>query len=201
MTIKVLISEDHELYRDGLRLLLQDAFGDIVVLESSDFDTTKFLLSDHSDIDFVLFDINIPGTTGLLGLTEIKQRYPTLPVIVVSTVDYRASIQQMLQLGADGYIAKTTPKAVMIKAFQDIMAGEHVVISDNTPGDGIDVSPRQLDILQCLATGMPNKEIAVQLTIVSSTVREHVSDLLKIFDCENRTQLVLRARQLGFILD
>jgi len=201
MTIKVLVSEDHELYRDGLQLLLQETFFGVEIIESGDFATTKNLLTTHPDIALVLFDIHIPGTSGLEGLKEIKLLYPALPLVVVSTIDRQASIEQMLQLGADGFIAKTSSKTVMVQALQDIMKGERVIISGQEKTETIVLSPRQLDILKYLSLGMPNKDIASTLKITHATVREHVSAILTLFACENRTQAVLKARQLGFILD
>lgn len=201
MNTKVLISEDHELYRDGLRLLLNETLPDVQVLESGDFATTRAILAAHPDIAFVLFDIHIPGTTGLDGLKEIKAGYPALPLVVVSTIDQQASIRQMLQLGADGFIAKTSSRATMMHALKDIMEGEMVIISGQDNDNPVELSPRQIDTLALLAQGLPNKEIAAHLNISPATVREYVSDILGIFNCDNRTQVVLRARQLGFILD
>ncbi len=201
MTIKVLVSEDHELYRDGLGLLLREAFFGVQIIESGDFATTKNCLTDHQDIALVLFDIHIPGTSGLEGLKEVKALYPALPLVVVSTIDRQASIEQMLQLGADGFIAKTSSKTVMVQALQDIMKGERVIISGQENTETIVLSPRQLDVLKYLSLGMPNKDIASTLKITHATVREHVSAILALFSCENRTQVVLKARRLGFILD
>lgn len=201
MTAKVLITEDHALYRDGLRLLLRDTFPDIQVIEAGDFAAAKVALATHQDIALVLFDIHLPGTTGLNGLREIKACYPALPLVVISTVDHHASIQQMLQLGADSFIAKTSTKATMIKALRDIMDGEMVIVGGQEHTGHVMLSPRQLATLELLSLGLPNKEIAAQLNISPATVREYVSDLLGLFDCDNRTQAVLKARQLGFILD
>ena len=201
MTIKILITEDHELYRDGLRLLLQELLPEIQVIEAGDFPATKAALAAHPDIALVLFDIHIPGTRGLDGLKEIKAGHPALPVVVISTVDRRASIQQMLQAGADGFIAKTSTKATLVKALQDIMEGEMVIIGGQDIAEPVTLSPRQFATLELLASGLPNKEIAAQLNISPATAREHVSDLLGLFDCDNRTQAVLKARRLGFILD
>lgn len=200
MTVKILITEDHELYRDALSLLLQEAFPGVQVIESGDFPTTLTMLEEHQDIALVLFDIHIPGTSGLDGLKQVKSSYPALPLVVISTVDYQASIQQMLQLGADGFIAKTSSKNVMISALRDVMEGEVVIISGRDNAEVVALSPRQIDTLELLALGLPNKEIAAKLNIAPTTVREYVSDILGLFKCDNRTQAVLKARQLGFIL-
>lgn len=201
MSLKVLITEDHALYRDGLYLLLLEVFPDVQIFEAGDFDSALVILAKHPDIDLLLLDIHIPGTSGLNGLKEVKTRYPALPLVVVSTVDHHASIQQMLSFGADGFIAKTSGKATMLKALRDVMDGELVVVGGQNNNGPTALSPRQLTTLELLSLGLPNKEIAAQLNISPATVRDHVSDLLKLFDCDNRTQAVLKARQLGFILD
>jgi len=177
------------------------AFPGVQVIESGDFPTTVSLLEAHPDVALVLFDIHIPGTSGLNGLKEIKVRYPALPLVVVSAVDYQASIQQMLQLGADGFIAKTSSRALMVSALRDAMEGEVVILSGRDNDDVVALSPRQIHTLELLAQGLPNKEIAARLNIAPTTVREYVSDILGLFKCENRTQAVLKARQLGFILN
>ncbi|TLM78578.1 response regulator [Microbulbifer harenosus] len=201
MSFKVLITEDHALYRDGLYLLLLEAFPAVQIFEAGDFGSTLTTLAKHPDIDLLLLDIHIPGTSGLNGLKELKARHPALPLIVVSTVDHHASIQQMLRYGADGFIAKTSGKATMLKALRDVMDGEVVVVGGQNNNGPMALSPRQVTTLELLSLGLPNKEIAAQLNISPATVREYVSDLLKLFDCDNRTQAVLKARQLGFILD
>lgn len=198
--VKILLSEDHELYRDGVRMLLHDTFPDIQVLESDNFLKAKTILAEHQDIALVLFDIHMPGTSGLDGLKDIKASYPALPLVVVSTVDQQASIQQMLKLGADGFISKTSSKAVMIQALRDVMNGEMVVINGRDGNDFISLSPRQMDTLALLSKGLSNKEIAIKLNISVGTVRDHVSDILHLFGCDNRTQLVLKACELGYIL-
>ena len=201
MTIKILVSEDHALYRDGLRLLLQQIFTNVHIMESGDFETTRALLAAHQDIALVLLDILMPGTSGLEGLKEIKDRYPALPLVVISTVDQQASIRRILQLGADGFIAKTSSKDTMLKALKDVMEGELVVISDQGHTQPVTLSPRQVDTLELLAQGLPNKTIAARLHISPATVREYVSDILELFGSDNRTQAVLKARQMGFVLD
>ncbi|WP_430461071.1 response regulator [Thalassolituus sp. LLYu03] len=201
MTLKVLIAEDHELYRDGLRLLLQQAFADIQIIEAGDFSAVKAALLQHPDLALVLLDIQMPGTSGLSGLEDIKRRYPALPTVIVSTVDQYASIRQMLHSGADGFIAKTSSKDTMLQALMDIMAGDLVIITDNASQQPVTLSPRQIDILKLLVQGLSNKEMASTLDISAATVREHVSAILLLLDSSNRTQAALKARQLGFILD
>ncbi len=200
MTLKVLVIEDHELYREGLELLLNEVIPGVHLVSAADFPGARQALATHADIALILLDIQIPGTTGLEGLEAIKNAYPALPLVVVSSVNHYASIQQMLNLGADGFIAKSCSKATMLQALQDVLNGEKVIVGEQAAADVLSLSPRQLTTLELMALGLSNKEIAAQLHISPATVREYVSDLLLIFSCENRTQAVLKARSLGFIL-
>lgn len=200
MTLKVLVIEDHELYREGLELLLNEVIPGVHLVSAADFPGARQALATHADIALILLDIQIPGTTGLEGLEAIKNAYPALPLVVVSSVNHYASIQQMLHLGADGFIAKSCSKATMLQALQDVLNGEKVIVGEQAAADVLSLSPRQLTTLELMALGLSNKEIAAQLHISPATVREYVSDLLLIFSCENRTQAVLKARSLGFIL-
>lgn len=200
MTLKVLVIEDHELYREGLELLLKEVIPGVQLVAAADFPNARLALANHADIALILLDIQIPGTTGLEGLEAIKNAYPALPLVVISSVNHYASIRQMLNLGADGFIAKSSSKATMIQALHDVLNGEKVIVGEQAAADVISLSPRQLTILELMALGLSNKEIAAQLHISPATVREYVSDLLFLFSCDNRTQAVLKARSLGFIL-
>ena len=199
--LKVLVSEDHALFRDGMNLLLREAFNHIELIEACNFSTTKALLKEHSDINLVLLDIQMPGTSGLEGLKTIKEMYPILPVVVVSTVDRHASVQQMMSLGADGFITKTSSREVMINALRDVMAGERVIISEHDDTNSATLSLRQKDIVDLLDNGLSNKEIAVRLKISPSTVRDHISEISRLFKCENRTELAVKMRRLGYVID
>ncbi|MAK90077.1 MAG: DNA-binding response regulator [Oceanospirillaceae bacterium] len=201
MTVKVLVSDDHELYRDGLRRLLQEAIADIEILEADSFPSTQQALFKHNDVSLLLLDIHMPGTRGLEGLKQIKADYPVLPLIVVSSEDQQASIRQMLELGADGFISKTSSKAIMIAGVKKFMAGEQVIITGEEQTEALILSPRQIDTLELMAKGLSNKEIAEKLGISPATVREYVSDILALFQSTNRTQAALKARQAGYILD
>lgn len=199
--MKILISEDHELFRDGLVSLLKDVFDSLEIIESPDFCTTQTLLHQHQDIDLLLFDICLPGTTGLEGLKQVKQTFPVLPLVVISTVNQQASIQNMIQLGADGFISKTSARKQIIQGLKDVLKGEKIIVSEDPGQAVINLSPRQKDIIEHLDQGLSNKEIAGKLNLSSTTVRDYVSDIFRLFCCDNRTQLAMQVRKLGYIID
>lgn len=199
--MKILIADDHELYRDGLCRLMTETLGHVEVLQADCLLETQKQLHQHPDTALLLLDIHMPDTHGLDGLQAIKQAYPILPLVVVSSVDYHASIDDMLALGADGFISKASPKSAMMKALKDIVDGERVVLSEQRADNFIKVTARQSDILEVLVEGASNKEIAQKLNISASTVRDYISEILYLFNCENRTQLVLKVKKMGYFLD
>ncbi|MBX2846826.1 MAG: response regulator transcription factor [Acidiferrobacterales bacterium] len=198
---KVLIAEDHELYRDGLTLLIKELLDDVHVSSTADYPSTLQCLSEIRDISLLLLDICMPGSRNLDGLKTIRQRYPTLIIVVISTLDFGASIRQMIDLGANGFIAKSTSKNVMKQAISDILNGEIVVISEKEGSDLIYLSVKQRATLKCLAEGLSNKEIASRLGISPLTAKEYVSSVLERLNAKNRTQAVLFAQRQGLLLD
>ena len=201
MPKKILITEDHDLYRDGLKSLITSMYSKLEILEAADYSSTLEHLKNHKDIYFLLLDIKIPGTQGLDAIKNIRKRFPTLTIIIVSVVDFHESIDHMLALGANGFISKTTAKDNMIRAIKAILAGEQIVISEHDIRERIELSPRQTDTLRLMVEGKPNKEIAEFLGISNATVREHVSHIFRQLDVKNRTQAVLLAKKRGFFLD
>ena len=201
MNRKILITEDHQLYRDGMRLLIESTFEGSQILEAGDYPAALAHLNAHADLYFLLLDIKIPGTQGLEGLKEIRKKFPTLTIIVVSTLDFCESIDQILLNGANGFITKTASKEEMLNAIHAVLAGEIVVVSDNDLEKKIDLSKRQIETLGFLIKGKSNKEIAAEMGVSHATVREHVSNILELLKAENRTHAALIAKKHGFFFD
>jgi DNA-binding NarL/FixJ family response regulator len=199
--LKIVIAEDHDLYRDGLRLLVQDLDGQVEVLEAADFPSTLKHLNAHLDVSLLLLDIKLPGTQELDGLKEIRQTFPLLPIVVISTLDLSASVRNMLRAGANGFIAKSMAKEKMLSALKSVLSGELVVLTENPGEELVEFSPRQMETLRLLAKGYSNKTIANILGITPTTVREYISIIMQQLDVENRVQAVIEAKNRGFILD
>ena len=199
---KILIAEDHELFSDGIQLLLQQTFPTSQIEIADNYPRALQLLKEDDHIDLLLLDIKLPGTSALNGLKEIKQTFATLTIIVISALDLNMNIQQILDLGANGFIAKSTCKQDMKQAILDILDGDLVVKSDadNATSNVMRLSDRQLATLTYLAEGKTNKEIAAALNIMPSTAKEHVSKILSQLGAENRTQAVLNAQRIGLLI-
>ena len=157
--------------------------------------------------DLLLVDLNMPGMNGLDGLRRLRQRFPSLAVIVASGQDDPATIRGALATGINGFVPKSDSPALLLQALSTVRAGG-VYIPARTLGDfqngqpppTIDSSgltPRQLDVLRLLLKGEPNKLIARQLGLTEGTVKVHIAAILRVLQVRNRTEAVVRARELG----
>ena len=198
---KVLIAEDHELYRDGLKLLFEEINREAHIYLAGNFPDALTTLLREPDIALVMLDIRMPGTQDLDGLKEIRSRFPTLTIIVVSTLDFDTSTRQMIDAGANGFIAKSTPKQSMKRAIAEVLDGNIVIESEREGTDFIDLSQQQLATLRYLAEGLSNKEIANRLGVSPLTAKEYVSKVIERLDAANRTQAVLIAQKHGLLID
>ena len=198
---KVLIAEDHELYRDGLKLLFEEINPETHIYLAGNFPDALTILLREPDIALVMLDIRMPGTQDLDGLKEIRSRFPTLTIIVVSTLDFDTSTRQMIDAGANGFIAKSTPKQSMKRAIAEVLDGNIVIESEREGTDFIDLSQQQLATLRYLAEGLSNKEIANRLGVSPLTAKEYVSKVIERLDAANRTQAVLIAQKHGLLID
>lgn len=201
MVHKVLVSDDHDLYRDGMISLVLQVAPQAEVLQAENFFDTKKILSNHPDISLVILDLHMPGAEGLKTLKEIKDKNPLLTVLVVSSQDLAVRVQKILDTGADGFIAKTISRENMLEALKQVLNGEYVVLSEELTSQISVLTPRQQTILECIAAGKANKEIATFLGITDSTVREHVSMLFKSLKVSNRVQAVNKAKRMGYVVD
>lgn len=197
---KALIAEDHELYQEGLSLLLGNMIQSVKLYKAADYPKTLSLLNEHPEIDLVLLDLKLPGTQNLDGLKELRQRFPTLTIVVISTLDFQIGIREVMKLGANGFIAKSTSIQDMKSAIGRILDGELVVKTEENISDEVVLSVRQGETLQLIAQGLSNKEIAQNLDISTATAKEHVSNLFERLGVANRTEAVSKAQQLGLLL-
>ena len=198
--IKAIIAEDHELYQEGLTLLLSEVLQDVKIYKASDYPKARALLDRHVDIDLVLLDLKLPGTDELNGLKDIRQCFPTLTIVVISTLDFKVGIRNIMQLGANGFIAKSTPIKEMKEAIERILNGELVVKTESGGEEPIVLSQRQIETLKLIAQGLTNKQIAEKMAISTATAKEHVSKVFDRLGVANRTEAVLKAQQQGLLI-
>ncbi|MBN1588685.1 MAG: response regulator transcription factor [Pirellulales bacterium] len=202
--IKVLIADDHEVVRCGLKTLLADTDIEVVAEVSTGEAAIRYAL--ENDPDVVLMDIRMPGGDGLTSLGRIKLDKPEMPILMLSTFDNPTYIARSVALGASGYLLKGCTRDHLIKSIQTAAAGESAWTRDElrrvtgalaTPRLTADIevplTQRESEVLRQLAYGLTNKEIAQALHISYETVKEHVQHILRKIGVSDRTQAAVWA--------
>ncbi len=210
--MKILIADDHELFRDGLRHVLEELEKDLQVIEANDFPKALALAETEPGINVVLMDLSMPGMSWSDGLQKLRQLLPEeTPIVVLSASDDRRHVLQAVNLGAAGFIPKTSSSRVMLSALNLVLSGgvylppallEQGGGLGDSSGTGNDnavsfLTPRQREVLTLLGQGKSNKEIARVLQLAEGTVKLHVTAILKALNVNNRTRAVVAASQLG----
>jgi DNA-binding NarL/FixJ family response regulator len=201
--MKVLIADDHVLFREGVRMVLEDWAGtDLDVVEAGSYTDVYSLLETNQGFDVALIDLWMPGANGFAGIEAVRTLIPSLRIIVVSAFEEVRDVRRVLSAGANGFIGKSSPSAMVTDAITRVMAGETFV----SPSISLDVTAnrakmtepekrltqRQREVLHKLQEGKSNKEIARELGLAEITVKLHVTAILRTFNAENRTQVVVR---------
>ena len=211
--VKVLIADDHELFRDGLRHVLSQLEGSPVIVEASDFNQALEVTQRDHDIDIVLLDLNMPGPGWADGLRRVKETVGhEVPVVILTAAEDRQSVVQAVNGGAAGFIPKTSSSRVMMSALKLVLSGGVYLppaLLDTetlmevgrrpppTPTDSASfLTPRQREVLALLGQGKSNKEIARVLQLAEGTVKLHVTAILKALKVNNRTRAVVVAAQI-----
>ncbi len=208
----LIVADDHPLFREALKVTLGHAFGKAhegaEIAEAGSFDEVVRLLETGTDVDLVLFDLKMPGVQGLSGLVYMRAQYPGVPVVVVSASDEPAVVRRALDLGASGFISKSSPVGEMKAAVAAVLGGGvwwPAGLARETPGDGetaelarrlTTLTPQQMRVLMMLREGLLNKQIAFNLGVSEATIKAHVSAILHKLDVESRTQAVIAASRI-----
>lgn len=205
--MKLLIADDHTLFREGLRYLLAQLDDAVTMFEAGDHDAAAALLSQHPDMDLALIDLHMPGRNGPNALGALIRGASTVPIVVLSAEMDAREVRRALDAGAMGYIPKNESAQVMLSALRLVLSGG-VYLPAVLLGLGgttrsamaeIVLTARQRDVLRELARGKSNEAIGEELGLALSTVKAHISALLNILGADNRTQAVLAARRLGLL--
>ena len=202
--ISVLIVDDHEVVREGLRLSLLRSPQIRVVGEAPDGETA-IALAERRKPNVVIMDLRMPGMDGIEATEEILKRAPDIAVIVFTAYSERALLARSLESGAKGYILKEAPHETLLRAIAKVAAGETFVDPALMPNlvqgrDGGDsLTQREREILQLLAEGMSNADVAARLFISQETVKSHVRHILVKLEADTRTQAVAIALREAMI--
>ena len=212
--MKVLLVDDHALIRDALRGVLKQLTDDATVLEASDCRQAMRLIEAHRDLHLILLDLNLPDQDGFAVLADLRKRYATISVVVLSAFHDRERVLRALDLGALGFIPKSAPRDVMVNALRLVFSGgiyippealaraemkEPVAARPVSPAD-LDVTERQMEVLALMMRGKSNKAISRLLDVAEPTVKHHVTAILKALKVTNRTEAVIAVGALGWQL-
>jgi DNA-binding NarL/FixJ family response regulator len=213
---RIVIADDQALFREGLRTLLSTRPDMDVVGEAANGDEAVALVEALRP-NVVLMDLRMPKVDGVQATARIRERWPEIPVLVLTTFDDDANLFGALKAGAAGYLLKDVSSETLTSAIQAATRGESFLQTTvtgrvvaaftrlmetgapNAEALVLPLSPREHEIVSLLGSGASNKEIAHRLNLAEGTVKNHVTNILTKLDVRDRTQAAIRARQLGIV--
>jgi DNA-binding NarL/FixJ family response regulator len=215
--MKILLIDDHVLIRDAMRSVLRELDDRAESLEAESGRQAKDLLVQHPDVSLILLDLRLPDRDGLEMLAELRVNYPGAAVVMLSAFNDRDNVVKSLDAGAQGFIAKTATRDVLLGALRLVLAGgiyippEILIESAAPPAQApksteklkptdLGLTDRQMDVLALMMQGKSNKLICRRLDLAEPTVKNHVSAILKALNVGNRTEAVLTVAALGWTL-
>jgi two-component system, NarL family, response regulator len=201
--IKVLVVDDHPLMRVGIAAIINGRTGMVTVAQAGTGEEALNLYERHLP-DITLMDLRLPRMSGVETIRAIRRAHPQARFVVLTTYEGDEDIHQALEAGAQGYIIKGMPYDSLVAALERVHAGGRFLpmpvkraLASRTPDS--DLSHREREVLQLLATGNSNKKIGELLGITEATVKSHVSTILMRLNAEDRTQAVVSALQRGLV--
>jgi len=199
---KIIIADDHPLFRQALLGTLKNKLGNTQWLEAQTIAELEQQLQNNSDSDLLLLDLNIPGAHGFSTLIHVRNHFPQIPVVVVSAYEDQSTISKAMGYGAAGFVPKSTPVDDIFAAIMAVLSGEIWLPasfqSAQENDDNIDIAERvasltqqQYRILMMFAQGLLNKQIAYDLNVSEATIKAHATAIFRKLDVRNRTQAVI----------
>lgn len=225
--MKIITADDHALIREGLHAILRRMDEHLQFVEACDGKSLEAQLVQHPDADLLLLDVQLPDVSGLDLLERLSERYPSLPIVMLSAEHDRETVTRAIDLGAAGFLPKTSLNQVLVSAIQLVMSGGIYIppealrppgaattahapapapTAGATAGSGSGITPeslgltgRQLDVLWLLLEGMSNKQICRKLDLAEATVKVHVRAILRALNVDSRTEAVVVATRMGLV--
>jgi len=215
MNMHILLVDDHKLFREGMRYVLEDGLAseisseeNLLLYEANDSGSALECIKNNPQIDLVLLDLKIPGNEGMSTLKSVVSHFPLIPVVILSASQSRSDIKSALDCGAMGFIPKDSSSSAVINAIRLVLSGNiylpPVFMQDMTfNNDKLSMTSalteRQIDVISLMAKGKSNKEIANDLELAEATVKMHITNIMRTLEVNNRTQAVVKAERLGLV--
>lgn len=206
--LKILIADDHELFLDGLRMVLTDLDDEVSVETVRNHKELQEKADGKNRFDLILTDLAMPGLNWHESLHLLKENNPDTPIVVLSAVSDPENVMQAIDIGASGFIPKTSSSKIILSALHLVLSGGLYLPSEllsaagkteAVPENKGPLTPRQLDVLRLMGQSKPNKIIARELDLSEGTVKLHVTAILKALNVTNRTGAVIAGKQMGLI--
>jgi DNA-binding NarL/FixJ family response regulator len=216
--MKILLVDDHALFRDGMRYVLQQLPEEVEILEAGNFPDGLKLATQHPELDLALLDLNMPGSEGPISIRFFHQRYPHIPVVVISGEEGRGYMEKAMNYGAMGFVCKSSTASVMLSALNLVLSGgvyippqllrQYGEVAGKEPDvtdrrslhtNEYGLTQRQMQVLTHLAAGLSNKEIAEAIHLAEGTVKIHVAAVYQTLRVNNRMEAVRMAEKLGLV--
>lgn len=203
---RILIADDHPVFREGMCHLVAGAFPRAAIVEAGNVDEVMLLAGDGDPPALFILDLMFPGMDALTTIPALRSQFATSSIIIISMSDDAETIERVMRQGADGFIGKAMPSDAMLSAIKAVHGGDTLVLAPErtailpfppAPPRRQELTPRQRDVLSQLAMGRTNKEIGRQLDISPFTVRIHVSALLRILGAHTRSEAATKANAMG----
>lgn len=207
--MKILIADDHALFRDGLKLTLEQLDENAQIIQADGYTQALQILKDKAHPELIIVDLEMPDKDWNEGLDDLMQEAPKAHVVVMSASEDAKIIRQVMEKGIRGYITKRSDPKIITAALKLILEGgtylppillENIAntksTSENKNGN---LTARQSEVLQYISQGLSNKQIAYEMGVSEATVKLHINAMLKALNATNRTQALVNAQKMGLI--
>ncbi len=207
--MKLLLIDDHALFREGVAALVEQRMPDVALQLAGDLNGARSVLAEHPDCRLALLDLGLPDSHGLDGIARLRELAPALPIVVLSADDRPETVLGAIDRGAAGFIPKSADSAAFAAALREVLEGRvhlprQALLGADTAqaddGEALGLSPRQVDVLRLLVEGRSNKMIMRELELSESTVKTHLHAIFRRLGVSSRTQAVVVAARLGLQL-
>ena len=207
--MKILIADDHALFRDELASRLEEINPDIVLMQAPSFSQSLKIIEKEPDLDMMIVDLDMPDMHWEESIEQLRQKSKNINIVVISASEDMRKIRKIMTNGIKGYIPKRLEPKIMLKALKIIVEGgiympsafaeNNYTININSNCRSKTLTNRQSQVLDLIAEGKSNKQIAYEMGVSEATVKLHINALLRSLKVNNRTQAVVTAQKMGLI--